>query len=94
MFFFITIDLKHNWAQGGPINSNDGDDKDEDCVDYYDNNDDDDDDFKKYFFCRIITDKAPIEFKEVIYSFFSTYSGYGKSRPACTKAGPQSFFTS
>ena len=63
-------------------------------IKYDDDNDDDDDDnnvddedFFKRFFMNIIVE-ASLELKEVFYSFFSIYSGYGKSRPACTEASP------
>ena len=48
--------------------------------------------FKRFFMIIIV--EASLELKEVFSSFFSIYSGYGKSRPACTEASPQSIIVS
>ena len=50
--------------------------------------------FPKLFFCRIRIVKAPLECYNLFHSFPSTCPGYGKSRPAGSKAGPQSFMDS
>ena len=68
------------------------DDEDADDDDIYDV--DDDNGFSKTFFCRTRIVKAPLECYNVFHSFPSTCSGYGKSRPAGSKAGPKSFMDS
>ena len=42
----------------------------------------------------IIIAEASIDLLLVFFSFCSPYTGYGKSSPACTKAGPQPSNTS
>ena len=72
----------------------DDDDDDDDYDDGGGDGDDDDVFSKNNFCCRIIRAGASLDWLEVFDSFCFTYSGYGKSSPACTQGGSQPFITS